>query len=177
MMPLKTATLLPLVLVTSAVLTATDAAATMVDPKFCRGSQPFVQPPKVASATAPVYVGGVRYFINQTQMTPLYRYHWVPVPPPHISERCWRVVDGLTIQIPVDGDAGQRLLFDINGRSGRDGVLTASCGSFSATDSGNKFVISSWQTTGGSCRSMRLDLRNVDATTTLDLSIQIAEQL
>lgn len=166
-----------LALFAGGVISSGDAAATMVDAKYCRGSQPFTVPAKTVAAVAPVYIGGVRYQINQTQMSPIYRYNWVPVPPPHLSDRCWQSVDGLAIQLPVDGDAGQPLMFDISGRSSAEGVLNVSCGRFSATDKGYKYLIFATQITGGSCRVMRLELRNVAVTGNVDLSVQISEAL
>ncbi len=166
-----------LTLFASGIICASDALATMVDPKYCRGSQPFTVQAKIATSATPVYIGGVRYQINQTQMSPLYRYNWVPVPPPHLSERCWQSVDGLVIQLPVDGDAGQRLMFDISGRSGTAGVLNVSCGSFNGSDRGEKYVISTTQITGGSCRILRLELRNVTASSNVALDVQISEAL
>lgn len=174
---MKQALLMPLALLAYGVIGANPAMATLVDPKFCRASQPFSTQATLVNSTAPVYVGGVRYSINASQMRPIYRYNWVPVPPPHQSGMCWQTIDGLTIDIPVDGDAGQVLLFDISGRLNHDSSLTASCGAFSGSDQGNKFVIQRQQVTGGSCRTMRLQLRPATLSSDVNLTVQIAEQL
>jgi len=174
----KTVSLSALLLATAAMAFSTQAHATRVDNRFCMGSAPFSQTATSQNVTAPpIYIGGVRYQVNNSQFAPEYRYRWIRLPPPIQQPFCARFLDKLVLSIPVDGDAGQRLLFDVNGRASSTGTLTASCGSFSGSDQGNKFLISGQQVTGGSCRIMRLELRNIPESASVDLSVQISEQL
>lgn len=101
-------------------------------------------------APGPIYVGGARYKINLSNLTPVY-YSKYP-------GSCGYLV-GYTTTFPVDGDWGQDLYFDLSGRSSKEMSVSAQCGSFSASDSGDKWVISRQQNTGGSCKDMTLKFK------------------
>ncbi len=128
-------------------------------------------------AATPIYVGGVRYSVNQASMTPFYRTRVIPGRCPDYEPIYVEQFAGYRATIAVDGDSGQNLFFDIVGRASADMTLKVSCGSFTATDSGNKFVISTRQSTGGTCREMQVELTSSASTPTVDLSIMISEQL
>ncbi len=128
-------------------------------------------------AATPIYVGGVRYNVNQASMTPFYRTRVIPGRCPDYEPIYIQQFAGYRATIPVDGDSGQNLFFDIVGRASADMTLKVSCGSFTATDSGNKFVISTRQSTGGTCREMQVELTTSAPTPTVDLSIMLSEQL
>ena len=88
-----------------------------------------------------------------------------------------RTLVGYTIDLSVHGDAGQDLVFEINGRSDKSMHLSAQCGSFNASDSGNKFVISKQANTAQSCQNLSIDFAISDgvAPTYINLSVVIAE--
>lgn len=126
----------------------------------------------------PIYVGGARYTLNKTDFNPIYISRV-------IFDHCRaepiiiNVLVGYEVTFPVDGDYGQNLFFDINGRSNKTMNLAASCGTFNASDSGNKFVISKQQNTAQSCRNMKLKFTfpSNSAPATIDLTVTISEQL
>ncbi len=129
------------------------------------------------TAVEPIYIGGMRYRISTAQMTPFYRYYRAHPPQQGADWVCFRRHLGYQLQLPVSGDAGQPLFFDINGRSDSSVTLNVSCGSFSGADQGNKFLISGQMATGGSCRSLTLELKNSNAVATAELTVMISEQL
>lgn len=129
------------------------------------------------SAADPIYIGGMRYRINTSQMTPQYRYYRAYPPQQGADWVCFRRHLGYKLQLPVAGDAGQPLFFDISGRSDNSATLTVSCGSFNGADQGDKFLISRQMVTAGSCRTLDLELKNGNAVTTAELSVMISEQL
>ncbi|WDE05411.1 hypothetical protein SG34_000210 [Thalassomonas viridans] len=125
-------------------------------------------------AVDPLYIDGVLYQLSKEDFTPVYISHYIQAGRERI--RVERLV-AYTLSIPVYGDIGQELLFDINGRSdGYSMNLSASCGTFSASDSGDKYVISKRMTTAQSCTSMRLSFTvSGSPPPSIDLSILIAE--
>lgn len=131
----------------------------------------------VPLASTPIYVGGVRYSINNSMMTPFYRTRVIPPRCPNDEPIYIQQFAGYRAVIPVDGDSGQNLFFDIVGRASADMTLKVTCGNFSATDSGNKFVISTRQSTGGTCREMQVELTTNTPNPTVDLSIMLSEQI
>ncbi len=133
---------------------------------------------EVQQMATPIYIGGVRYSVAKSAMTPVYRERYLP-PRPCLDEepRLVRTFIGYKASIPVDGDYGQSLFFDISGRATTEMGLKVSCGSFTGTDSGNKFIISAQQVTQQSCRSMDIELTTNNASADVNLVISIAEQL
>jgi hypothetical protein len=133
---------------------------------------------EVQQVATPIYIGGVRYSVAKSAMTPVYRERYLP-PRPCLDEepRLVRTFVGYKISIPVDGDYGQSLFFDISGRATTEMGLKVSCGSFAATDNGNKFIISQQQVTNYSCRSMDIELTTSNASADVNLVISIAEEL
>ncbi|WDE05409.1 hypothetical protein SG34_000200 [Thalassomonas viridans] len=122
----------------------------------------------------PIYIGGTLHRFTKANFTPMYEYVEYPTPCEVIRIR---KLTGYTATIPVYGDNGQQLIFDINGRSdGKVMTLTASCGSFSATDSGDKYVMFKQMTTNQSCTSMKLTFAASGAEAgMIELSVLIAE--
>lgn len=131
----------------------------------------------VPLAATPIYIGGVRYSINQAAMTPFYRTRIIKGVCPGDEPIYVQQFAGYRATVPVDGDYGQNLFFDISGRASADMTLKVTCGNFTSTDSGNKFVISTRQVTGGSCSEMKIELTSSAVTPTVDLSIMISEEL
>ena len=100
-----------------------------------------------------VYVGGVRYSLSKSSFTPVYE---------DLSNgECpnGTKLTGYKTSLSVVGDNGQSLIFDMSGQSDRSVSLTASCGSFSGSDSGTKYIIAREMSTGGSCRNMNLTFK------------------
>lgn len=100
-----------------------------------------------------VYVGGTRYSFSKSSLTPIYQDLSGGECPNGTK------LVGYKTQFSVIGDTGQQLIFDMSGQSDRSVSLSASCGSFSGSDSGTKYIIGREMSTGGSCRSMNLDFR------------------
>ena len=129
---------------------------------------------EIEQAVDPLYIDGVLYQLSKEDFTPVYISHYIQAGRERI--RVERLV-AYTLSIPVYGDIGQELIFDINGRS--DGYameLSASCGTFSAGDSGDKYVISERMATEQSCTSMRLSFAvSGSPPPSIELSILIAE--
>ncbi len=149
-----------------------------VDESYCfQSASPGGQIDATAAAVEPVYIGGMRYRISTAQMTPVYRYYRAHPPRQDADWVCFRRHQGYQLQLPVSGDAGQPLFFDINGRSDSSVTLNVSCGSFSGSDQGNKFLISGQMVTGGNCRTLTPELKNSTAVATAELTVMISEQL
>jgi len=129
--------------------------------------------------SAPIYIGGVRYAVNQTVMVPVYTERYVPGGPcPGDFPRYVKEFAGYHVDIPVDGDEGQSLFFDISGRAGANFNLSVSCGSFSAADQGNKFFISQRLVTNHSCKLMQIELKGrAEVAPSVELMISIAEEI
>ncbi|WDE11879.1 hypothetical protein [Thalassomonas haliotis] len=127
-----------------------------------------------AVVAEPIYIGGTLYRFSKENFTPVYEYVEYQTPCELIRIR--KLV-AYTATIPVYGDNGQQLIFDINGRSdGKVMTLTASCGSFSATDSGDKYVMFKQMATNQSCSSMELTFAASGAEAgMIELSVLIAE--
>ena len=128
---------------------------------------------QIQASMTPVYINGVRYQLSKNDFTPIYKQKI-------LDAQCGtvNVLTGYEINIPVEGDNGQTLIFDINGRSdGKVMNLNASCGSFTASDSGDKYVISKTMATNHSCTELvlKFDFDNVVPPPVLDINIQIAE--
>lgn len=122
----------------------------------------------------PLYIDGVLYQLTRADFTPVSISYYIQAGRERI--RVERLV-AYTLTIPVYGDIGQELLFDINGRSdGHNMNLTVSCGTFSASDSGDKYVISKRMITAQSCTSMKLSFAvSGSPPPFIDLRILIAE--
>lgn len=170
--------LLALLLLSAGAAGAAEPLVQRVDESYCftsatSGGQTEASP----TAVDPIYIGGMRYRISTAQMTPLYRYYRAHPPRQDADWVCFRRHLGYRLQLPVSGDAGQPLFFDINGRSDSSVTLNVSCGSFSGSDQGNKFLISGQMVTGGSCRTFDLELKNSNAVATAELTVMISEQL
>ncbi|WP_052262668.1 hypothetical protein [Pseudoalteromonas luteoviolacea] len=127
----------------------------------------------------PVYIGGARYTLERSNFTPIYETRFFKAP--FGIKFPITFLTGLETSFAVDGDLGQDLFFDIGGRSSMSMTLSASCGSFSATDSGSKWLISKKQNTKGSCKHMRLkfslDKPTLPNNFAVNLNIMISEQL
>jgi hypothetical protein len=132
-----------------------------------------------AQLATPIYIGGVRYVVDQAAMVPVYTERYVPGGPcPGDFPRYVKEFAGYSVDIPVDGDEGQSLFFDISGRAGANFNLSVSCGSFSAADQGNKFFISQRLVTNHSCKLMRIELKGSAALApAVQLTISIAEEI
>ncbi len=157
---------------------AAEPLVQRVDESYCFASATSGGQNEVtATVVEPIYIGGMRYRISTAQMTPQYRYYRAHPPRQDADWVCFRRHVGYRLQLPVSGDAGQPLFFDINGRSDSSVTLNVSCGSFTGTDQGNKFLISGQMATGGSCRSLDLELKNSNAVATAELTVMISEQL
>lgn len=132
-----------------------------------------------AQLGTPIYIGGVRYVVDQAAMVPVYTERYVPGGPcPGDFPRYVKEFAGYSVEIPVDGDEGQSLFFDISGRAGANFNLSVSCGSFSAADQGNKFFISQRLVTNHSCKLMRIELKGSAALApVVQLTISIAEEI
>jgi len=122
----------------------------------------------------PIYIGGTLYRFTKENFTPVYEYVEYQTPCEVIRIR--KLV-GYTATIPVYGDNGQDLIFDINGRSdGKVMTLTASCGTFSASDSGEKYVMFKQMKTNQSCNAMELSFAaSGTEASMIELSLLIAE--
>ncbi|TMN94155.1 hypothetical protein [Pseudoalteromonas sp. S558] len=126
----------------------------------------------------PIYIGGERYILNKENFTPIFTT--VVYTCPGLEPLVVRKYTGFEISLPVYNDFGQPIFFDIAGRTDRHMNLTVSCGTFSASDSGDKFYISQSVVTNGSCNTLSMKF---DFTATaiqpraLDLSLSISEEL
>ncbi|WDE05416.1 hypothetical protein SG34_000235 [Thalassomonas viridans] len=110
---------------------------------------------EVETYVDPIYIGGVMYKLTKADFTPVYRIDYI-YRPCSIPEPVW-VLTGYKTTIPVNGDYGQELNFEISGRSdGTEMALQARCGDFSAADSGSKYFISKTMVTNQTCQSMQL---------------------
>ncbi|WDE11880.1 hypothetical protein [Thalassomonas haliotis] len=160
-----------------------DGSAQIMRP-ICDDLYPIMKEPELKSGlgeinayVAPIYIGGVLYQLDKTDFTAIYNERWI-FPPCGEDPILIKTLAGYTINIPVDGDYGQDLIFDINGRSdGKVMTLTASCGNFTATDSGDKYIISKQMNTNGTCSNMKLKFSFTSSTPPgqIDLSVLIAE--
>lgn len=103
----------------------------------------------------PIYIGGVMYRLTKADFLPTHRLDYL-YSPCSLPEPVW-VLTGYVAKIPVTGDAGQELNFEISGRSGTtDMELEAICGDFRESDSGNKYFISKTMSTNQTCQRMHL---------------------
>lgn len=154
------------------------------EPRFCEPYHMNVTKEEMLAAAkptmlrTPIYVGGARYSLTKSDFNPIYetRIIWDPC---MIEPIEYRVLKGYEVSFPVDGDIGQELIFDITGVSNKSMSLSASCGSFSGSDSGTKYIISKRKKTNGSCRNMNLkfSVPSGRAPNNIDLNVTISEQI
>ena len=105
----------------------------------------------------PTMVIGELFELNTSHFTPVCGERKAYAPGE--TEPSMRYLDllGYETEFDVRGDNGQELIFDLYGSSpGFDMSLVASCGSFYAYDSGDKWVISKRQATITPCSRMKL---------------------
>ncbi|MCO7199688.1 hypothetical protein [Pseudoalteromonas sp. OANN1] len=105
----------------------------------------------------PIYVGGARYELLNYFFEPIHATRYEK----YGSEGKYRLVKyivGYEMTIPVDGDFGQELIFDVSGYASKDAKLSVSCGSFSGSDFGTRYYITKRISTGGSCKTMKVRL-------------------
>lgn len=129
------------------------------------------------NSTTPIYIGGERYQLSYGDFEKLYNRRKLTCPglPPIYQNKYY----GYRLSIPVHSDYGQELLFDIAGESSRDMTLNVSCGSFSASDFGNKYYISQRAITGGTCNRLEIEFSHEPSILTprnLVLGVTIAEE-
>ncbi|WP_105166994.1 hypothetical protein [Pseudoalteromonas sp. T1lg23B] len=138
-----------------------------------------VEAAKAVTMTSPIYIGGARYTLNKSSFTPVYTTRVIYEPCLMPEPITVNVLTGYEARFAVYGDYSQDLFFDISGRSDKSMNLSVSCGSFSGSDSGTKWVISKQQNTGGSCKSMlvKYSFTNSTAPAAIDLNIMISEEL
>lgn len=156
-----------------------DAAAASVwmpGPHSCRKAPPNEPWPSLAASAGAIVVGGVRYDVNQNQMTAICQDVQVRLPDGrYISAREFR---GYRLSIPVDGDFGQVLDMSVTGRSSQALQLTVSCGSFTGNDSGTRFIIQREQRNAVSCQRMDIVLHSESTNEAeVNLSIMLTERL
>ncbi|MCF6436390.1 hypothetical protein [Pseudoalteromonas sp. MMG022] len=133
----------------------------------------------VTTMASPIYIGGARYSLSKSDFSPVYTTRVIYEPCLMPEPITVNVLSGYEATFAVSGDYSQDLFFDISGRSDKSMNLAVSCGSFSATDSGTKWVISKSQNTGGTCKAMKVkySFSNSTAPTSIDLNITISEEL
>lgn len=138
-----------------------------------------IESAKTVVHVEPIFVGGARYTLNKSNFNPVYETRVILFPCPYYESRHVTVLVGYEIIFSVDGDFGQDLLFDISGRSNKSMKLKAACGSFSASDSGTKWVISKSKNTNYQCKTMHLEFSfgNSTVPSYIDLNISISEQI
>lgn len=103
-----------------------------------------------------IEIGGEKHSLSENDFTKLYNEvekYCVGYPVEIIHQ-----LVGYEIDIPIYGDVGQELFFDISGRSSVNMMLSTTCGTYQAGDSGNKFVISTNSITKGTCTSLNVKL-------------------
>ena len=129
-------------------------------------------------AAAPIYIGGKRYSLSRNDFTPIVkrkRYTCPGEEPLIVTEYM-----GYKLSLPVYNDFGQKLYFDVSGRTSSHMTLDVSCGSFRAADSGEKFYISRSFITAGSCTELNLIFKfnkTSHPPSYLNLSVTISEAL
>lgn len=127
---------------------------------------------------APIYIGGKRYSLSKNDFTPIVEkvtYTCSGLEPLVVTK-----YTGYALSLPVHNDFGQKIYFDVSGRTSKYMTLDISCGSFRSSDSGNKFYISRSAITDGSCTQLNLKFKfNVtpNQPSYLDLSVTISEAL
>ncbi|MBQ4863956.1 collagen-like protein [Pseudoalteromonas sp. MMG013] len=128
--------------------------------------------------SAPIYIGGARYTLTKSNFNPVYETRVIYDPCYFEPPRTYRQLVGYEVSFPVDGDFGQDLIYDLVGRSNKSMSLSASCGSFSGSDSGSKYVISTRKNTGGSCKNMHVKFRFTgSAPSYINLNVTISEEI
>ncbi|WP_281559078.1 hypothetical protein [Thalassomonas sp. RHCl1] len=124
-------------------------------------------------ALDPIYINGVIHKLTKADFVPVYKTIYYDNP----CLGAIRRFVGYKTSIPVIGDYGQNLVFELSGRSAKSMKLTASCGNFSGTDTGSKYVISKSMSTNQTCENMVLEFSVDDyqQSSTIDLNVLIAE--
>ncbi|WDE05410.1 hypothetical protein SG34_000205 [Thalassomonas viridans] len=104
----------------------------------------------------PIFVDGVLYRLSKGDFAPIYTEREFECEDgPYVL----KTLVGYGVTVPVEGDIGQELIFDINGRStGKNMNLSVSCGSFNGRDYGDKYNITRQMTTNGTCTSLEVKL-------------------
>lgn len=119
-------------------------------------------------ALEPIYIGGARYKLNISDFTR------VRIPRNQIQFYYW-------INIPVYGDVGQELFFDVFGRTGdvQNLPISVSCGTYNDGEWGHEYVMSKSMYTDGSCNIFKVEFRRFggDLNSNLELNVLISEQL
>lgn len=130
----------------------------------------------------PIYIGGVRYNLSKQDFSPY--YDTVVVGLGSDGEPIERyALAGYRTIIPVEGDFGQMLFFDVFGSAnGNAQSLRISCGGFYGYESGRSYAISKQQITEGRCQSMSIDLSirtwgTLSLPSSINLTVIISEQL
>ncbi|WDD99081.1 hypothetical protein [Thalassomonas actiniarum] len=138
--------------------------------------QPVPELGETNASLTPIYIGGTLYQLDKADFTPVMRDSYFQDP---CTGKTYliKVVVAYTATIPVSGDVGQELIFNINGdTAGKVMKLTASCGAFSASDLDDKFSISKRMRTNQTCTSMKLTLDVTGSKpASIDLNVLIAE--
>ncbi|MBQ4848058.1 hypothetical protein [Pseudoalteromonas sp. MMG005] len=133
---------------------------------------------KPSMLSAPIYIGGARYTLNKSNFNGIYETRVIYDPCDFEPPRTYRQLVGYEVSFPVDGDLSQDLIYDLVGRSNKSMSLSASCGSFSGSDSGSKYVISTRKNTGGSCKNMHVKFRFTgSAPSYINLNVTISEEI
>ncbi|TMN35350.1 hypothetical protein [Pseudoalteromonas sp. S2755] len=156
------------------------------NPRICSGpyirsSAEGVEPERfTAQSVEPVHVGGARYPITADDMQPLYETEM-------IFDRCFmtepqyvQVFRGFEMNLPVAGDYGQDLIFEVTGRVGRALDLSVTCGlgehTFTLRDSGTKLLVSRRLNTYGTCSNMHIKVRSssyIPRNVSVDLTVAV----
>lgn len=115
----------------------------------------------------PIFIGGARYQIQ---------FKSAPETPRGANSRLF------TADVPVYGDVGQTLYFDIFGFASPSSfkpLISASCGTYFDSDIGPEYVMSKVMSTGGTCQSLHLSFVMIGYPfiTNFQLSALISEQL
>lgn len=152
------------------------ASVWMPGPNTCRKAPPDEPWPSLTASAGAVVVGGVRYDVNQNQMTAICQDVRIRLPDGgYITAREFK---GYRLTIPVDGDFGQVLDMSVTGRSSQALQLTVSCGSFTGNDSGTRFIIQREQRNAVSCQRMDIVLHSASTNEAeVNLSILLTERL
>ncbi|KJY96737.1 hypothetical protein [Pseudoalteromonas piscicida] len=126
----------------------------------------------------PIYVGGARYQLTKSDMKPIYSFEPIYGPCPGNPPEYIRVLKGYEVELPVDGDFGQDLIYEVTGRASTSVSMSVSCGTgssaFTLSDSGTKLIISKRLNTGGTCSKMHIKAKAArGALTSLDLTVAV----
>lgn len=127
-------------------------------------------------SSEPIYIGGARYQLTRNDFTAVIIQ--VPIPIPFGRKIKIPILVGYKASVPVYGDFGQDLYFDIFGNSGTKNMnLTAVCGSYSDSDVGPEYTMSQLKSTDGSCQRLDLMFTTSGAASSINLNVLISEKL